>query len=103
MFNIENVNELVDSINKLEYPYIDAYSSTLGGPSDVSILFVISKQPKNLWPHGYIENSDYARFHLFNNGRLEKFSGFMKKTFRKCTVKDFNQLKEKLNKYFIEN
>ena len=86
--------------NKIEAPYVGAQVSTLGGKERVTILLVVSLDKKEDWSNHILENSRYMRFHFYNTGVLEEFSGsrFSKK-FRKTTVKSVAEAIAKINQY----
>ena len=86
--------------SKIEAPYVGAQVSTLGGKERVTILLVVSLDKKEDWSNHILENSRYMRFHFYNTGVLEEFSGsrFSKK-FRKTTVKSVAEAIAKINQY----
>lgn len=103
LFDTIQADEIVNKLNTIKdsnIGYVKAYKSELGGKENVSILIAISKQKKEDWANGYIENSNYARFHLYNTGKLEKFSGYIIKPFRKRTVKDIDKAIKCIIEYF---
>jgi hypothetical protein len=76
---IFDITTAPDALNKLkngiDAPYVNVYSSNLGGDENVSILITASLEPKEKWEYNILENSPYAKYHLHNDGRLENFSG----------------------------
>lgn len=98
MFNINNVDSLINEIKAFKLPYINCYYSTLGGKENISILIIISKQVKETWPSGILENTAYSKLHLYNNGLLEIFCNNTGNKFRKSTIKNAQELFIKLTK-----
>lgn len=98
MFNINTVESMVKSIKDINIPYINAYYSTLGGKENVSILITISKQIREFWPSNILENTDYAKLHLYNDGTLECHCNSTGNKFRKTKVKSIEDLSNKLFK-----
>jgi len=86
---------------KIEAPVVSVQVSTLGGAKNVSILLMVSLDEKKDWHNGILENSRYTRFHFYNNGKLEQFSGGhgWAKKFRKVQVKSAAEAVAKINQY----
>lgn len=91
-------------------PFINVSSGAFGSEM---IFFLVSFQPKHTWSHGYVENSNYTRLHLNENGIIEQFTCSLyqkdkpcsyetrlNEKFRKCTVKSLDKAIEKLSIYF---
>lgn len=91
-------------------PFINVSSGVFGKES---IFFLVSFQTKESWPYGYVENSNYTRLHLDENGIIEQFTCSLyqkdkeisyetrlNEKFRKCTVKSLDKAIEKLSIYF---
>jgi hypothetical protein len=103
IFTADNAKQFAaDMCGAIKAPYVRWQVSTLGGPENVAILFVASRDPKHKWANDILENSNYARFHLDNKGVLEQFSGHMqhgdlKTKLRKTRVKDAAQAAAKVN------
>ena len=92
-----NINEVIDKIKNLDIPYVSADKGCFSDNN--TIMITISIDNKIDWPNGYLENSNYARFHFsISNMKLEKFSGSMPKM-RKCKVKSGDHLISKLLEY----
>lgn len=91
-------------------PFVNVSSGALGNET---IFFLVSFQTKESWPYGYVENSNYTRLHLDENGVIEQFTCSLyqkgkpcsyetrlNEKFRKCTVKSLDKAIEKLSIYF---
>lgn len=97
LFNVKTASAVVKLLKtKLNYPFINAYVSTLGGPERVSVLLTVSTSIKSEWPNGILENSRYAKIHITNNGTVEQFSG-MKLKLRKFIAKDYPHMIQRIN------
>lgn len=97
VFNVESAPALVERIKKeVKAPYVSAQASTLGGPEHVSILVTISTDARDTWENGILENSNYGKYHIDNDGTIEHFSGSLPK-FRKRTAKTPDELLKILN------
>jgi len=97
-----NAIDAEDAVNKLKaglkFPYVNAYYSTLGGEDNVSILVIVSLDPKEEWVNGILENSRYSGFHISNDGDVENFSGSYKLSkLRKFRAKSIDQIISVLN------
>jgi hypothetical protein len=90
-------------------PFINVNKAALG---DDMIMILISFEPKENWSYGYVENSNYIRLHIEDNGVIEQFvcSLYQKDKgcsyenrlnikFRKCTVQSLDKAIEKLCVY----
>ena len=97
LFDNESGDKLVDRLhNELKFPYVNAYKSTLGGVDRPSIMLTISKDPKEKWANGILQNSNYGNFIIEPDGTVEHFSGNLPKV-RQKQVKDVNSLISHLN------
>jgi hypothetical protein len=101
IFDITNVQQLTDLLNNgLEVPVKKAGFSTLGGKENVSVMILVAFDPKEKWPHGILENSHYARFHIDRDGTIEMFSsGGVKNRFRKTRAKSMEDILNKINSW----
>ena len=101
LFNIETAPEVVETLkSSIKAPFVKAYHSTLGGDKNVSILLTISLDPKDTWANNILENSNYGKYHISNDGTVEYISGKLK--LRRKTVKDVDSLIKYFNT-MIEN
>jgi hypothetical protein len=100
IFDVTNTNSVVDRLkNELIFPYVYAYSSNLGGNENVSILLSISKDKKETWANSIFENSNYMRFHIYNNGTVKLIAKhYNLPKVRQFAVKTINDLITRLNK-----
>lgn len=70
-------------------PFVKVSKSTLGGINRATVMIIISLQPKEEWPSGILQNSDYAHISLqMDTGKLEMFSGSIRPAMRKTTCPD---------------
>ena len=99
-FTEQDMKKLLQDLkSKLRAPYVEGHVSTLGGKDRASTMLTISKTRKNDWPNHILENSNYGKFHIGNNGVIEMISGSMKPWMRKTRFKDLNGAISKLNNY----
>lgn len=99
LFNIETAQDVVDRLKKeLFYAFISVSISTLGGAENVSIMLCGSTTTKENWAYGILENSDYRRFSIDNDGTVENFTTSGLDKVRKFTAKSVDDLIAKLNK-----
>lgn len=80
--------------------YFNAYVSGIGGPGRASVLITVSKDKKENWPNGILENSRYGKFHLSYNGRLEMITKHNMGDFRKTKVSSRDELTDKLDAWY---
>ncbi len=93
-------------------PFVTVSSGALGKER---IFFLVSFQPKESWPYGYVENSNYTRLHLDENGIIKQFTCSLyqkdkpcsyetrlNEKFRKCTVKSLDKAIEKIENYLTK-
>jgi len=80
--------------------------STLGGDERVTIMLLVSLDPKDQWPNHILENSRYFRMSLSRTGTLEQFHRpYDPKTksrmpkFRKRKVRSIDDMIKKINQY----
>ena len=100
VFTVNDVDKWISGLkNNIKAPYVNVYSSNLGGDVNVAILITISIDEREEWKNKILENSKYVKLYLQNDGVLEYISGSLK--FRKTTVKDLKDATIKINK-FIE-
>ena len=96
-----DVEKVKASINA---PYVNLQVSTLGGNDRAALMLKVSLDPKENWPNGILQNSNYGMFSIQRNGRMEQFSGIMGKRgtvkqFRKTQVNSLDDAIGKLNTY----
>ena len=87
-------------------PYSNAHVSALGGAERASILLTISFDPREQWKNGYIENSNYCRFHWLHDGTLYNFAGYNRNKdapkFRKCKAAEVAAVLSKIGKFISD-
>lgn len=98
MLTQEHANQVRNALSSL--PYVSVNFSTLGSIEKASILVTISKQTREEWKNGILENSSYRMFHLQHDLRLESFSGYNTNKFRAGKVKSVEHAIEKLKNWF---
>lgn len=96
IFTIDTVAMVETQLQMLNFPYINAYHSTLGGNENVSILLTISKDPIYKWYNMILENSTYAKIRISNDGVVEQFSGNHLKL-RRFKAKSVSEVIKKIN------
>jgi len=98
---IKTIKDAIKSIIEV-LPYSRAYTSELGGVKYAAVMFTVGLDKPESWPHGYLENSRYIRFHASteaNGFELEAFVNCQVPIkIRKCTVKDEEKLYIKIRK-----
>ena len=102
LFSHENHEEIIQKLkSQIDAPVVSVKYSTLGGERDSSILLSVSITPKDEWPNGIFENSNYSKFHIQQDGVVEQFSKNYKigLKFRKTRVKSVDDLIKKINEY----
>lgn len=92
----EALASIITNLKPYPFPYITGYVSSLGGESRPSILLTTALQAKEQWPHGILENSKYAKWHIGHDGVMELISGHKVAKFRKATVKNTHDVITKL-------
>ena len=99
LFNVETAQALVDKLKEeLFYSFIGTWISELGGKDEVTIMLVGSTTTKEEWTNGILENSDYRRFSIHNDGTVENFTTSGLDKVRKFTAKSVDDLITRLNK-----
>ena len=97
IYTFENADEFRNKlVALLDFPFVSCSISTLGGRENISCIVTISKDKRETWPNGYLENSVYARLHVFQNGDVKQFSGYGLKL-RKFTGKNVEHMAGKIN------
>ena len=121
IFNTKEINvyEMIDFIKngiENEVPFVHISKGIFGGDT---IMLLISFDPKSEWKFGYVENSNYFRMMVEDNGVIEEFTRSLyykgvgksfetrlKTKFRKCTVKSkedvVRKIKDYINKVKVE-
>jgi len=101
--NLEQANQLSTLLKeKLTSPYMSVQISTLGGSEHPAVMLNIAMEKKEDWPHGYLQNTNHAMFHIDNN-HIEKFSGHGLTKFRKAKFNTIEEVVVKIQKYIDEN
>lgn len=114
IFNIDQLS-ISDAIEKLQIelnkivPYVSIKKACLGNDT---IMLCVSFDLKETWRNGYLENSNYFRISIEENGVIEQFvCGLYQKgsfisfdnrlnmKFRKATVKSFDSAVMKIVQY----
>jgi hypothetical protein len=105
IFTPADVDAAVETLQSgIHAPVVKVWKSTLGGADRVSILILVSLDPRETWTNGILENSRYFRMDYLMNGSLELFSGgFRMLKFRKARVKSPDDAVMKINKYIELN
>lgn len=99
-FNVDTAKDWVEALKKgIKAPFIGISISTLGGDSNVAILFKLSLDDKKDWKNGILENSRWAMVHIQNDGTITSEYGPVAKGFRKTNVKDAKEAVNKINKH----
>jgi hypothetical protein len=97
IYTFENADEFRNKlVTLLKFPFVSCSISTLGGRENVSCIVTISKDKRETWYNGYIENSVYARLHVFQDGTVKQFSGHGLKL-RQFTGKSVLHMAKKIN------
>lgn len=103
---LEEANLVAAQIQTLDFPYIRAQVSTLGGENRPSVMVALSFDAPDTWKNGIYENSRYMRFHISHTGTVECFTKkYSLPTFRKTTAKTatgtsiFEFFRNKVQKY----
>ena len=99
---------LKDSLSPI-IPYVGIRKMSLGSDS---IYIRISFQPKETWPQGYVENSNYSNFRIESDGTIEnvgqtlyqkdmpiKYENRLPIKFRKTKAKSLEDAINKISKY----
>jgi hypothetical protein len=101
IFNIDSVQTEVEILKiQLRAAYVNVAYSTIGGNDRVSILITISKEKLEDWTNRILENSNYMKLYLKNDGELSYISGNLK--MRKSKNKSIEQVIERINKFLSE-
>jgi hypothetical protein len=98
LFTFENADDFKNKlVAGLKYPFVSCSISTLGGRENMSLLLTVSTSTKEHWGFGILENSQYAKISISNNGKVECFSGSLKvRGFTSCKIET---VLKNLNKY----
>lgn len=97
LFNHSNVDEVRSKlVNGLNYPFVSCTISSLGGKENMSMLLTISKNARENWHFGILENSEYLKLHISNKGKVEGFSGSLK--LRSFTASNIDKVISNINK-----
>ena len=102
VFDIKTVSDFVAKIkSEIKTAEISCRFSTLGGDDNVSVMLTVSKDKRADWKNGILENSNYASFHIYKNGTVEKIAGSLPKL-RRFKAKTQDALIDKINTYINE-
>jgi hypothetical protein len=105
----DEVGEITEGLKNL-VPYVSVRLYTLGGADRASILFTVSFDARETWQNGYLENSNYRRFHWLQDGTLDDFSGHSGPSagfkiavkFRKTKAADVSAVLSKIGKFISD-
>jgi len=99
LFDVNSAQNLVDRLrSELDFSFISASMSMLGGKDNITIMLAVSIEAKENWPGDIFENSNYRRFSIFNDGTVENFTTSGLSKVRKFTAKSVDDLIARLNK-----
>lgn len=97
---VESADILLAELKRqINAPYVGGYKSTLGGAHRVSLLLVVSLDPRETWQNGILENSRYTKLSIYVDGTIEDISGHGMTRFRKSRAKSFDDVINKINKW----
>lgn len=113
IFNVENISQ-ADAIQYFKENFegvVPVFKASSGSFGTESIYLVICFQPKEEWPNGYLENSNYLRMVIDQSGTMEVFTQSLYQKgksasretrlpvkFRKARAKSLQDAKDKLMK-----
>ena len=104
----EEAKAIIEGLKPL-VPYVSAQVSALGGADRASILFTISFDAREDWVNGYLENSNYRRFHWLHDLTLDDFAGHIGPPtfkvgvkFRKTKAADVAAVLSKVGKFISD-
>lgn len=102
MYTHSDVETLSDIITKADNNNLIKYWNISRACLDTGSLFIqASLDAKFNWPSNIFHNSRYVIFSLHNDGKMELISrGLKMPKFRKCRVKNLEEIAQKLIKYF---
>lgn len=70
-----DVYAAIETIFNRLSPLVDGYTKVdTGCLGDDTIMLLLSFEPKEKWSHGYVENSNYMRISVSQNGEVHAFS-----------------------------
>ena len=97
IYDDNSAQATADRLNReIKAPHVRASVSQLGGPGRHTVMLTVSKDPKEAWSNGIMENSNYGHFSIDRSGKVEHFAGNMPKI-RQKNVKDVDSLITHLN------
>lgn len=70
---LEKAYSIIEALkaNLSSFGYVNAYASSLGGPERCSVILALSKDKREHWKNGILENSNYAKFHISSENKRE--------------------------------
>lgn len=111
--DIVKASEILGDALKKENP--GYYSLSKGAFGNDTIMVLVSFEPKTEWSNGYVENSNYFRMSIQENGKMEVFTQSLyepgkpvsyetrlKIKFRKATAKSAKDAADRLVKFINE-
>ena len=117
IFNNETLN-LEDAMVQIKQSLVDVlpYSNISKGAFGKDTIFVLACfEPKSEWNYGIMENSNYFRMSIYDNGKMEVFTqslypkdetaswdNRLKVKFRKSTAKSIPDAISRLHKFIDE-
>ena len=103
LFDVRGADELAAALKSdLKAPYVSARKSTLGGDENVSVMLVVSLDPRESWLNGILQNSRYFHMSIDRNGTINRFGGYGVPKFRKSRAKSVADVVARINKYIAE-
>ena len=102
ILDYENIYDDVKLLqSKIKAPFVNVYSSALGGKKNVAILITFSLDDKKDWANKILENSRYVKLYFDNTGVIELTtqSNKLPKKWRKVRVKSVDDAISKINKF----
>lgn len=93
-------------------PFVSVSSASIGSDT---IMLLVAFEPKEKWPHGYVENTNYFRMRIGEDGEMEVFTSSLYKKdstpsrenrlnvkFRKAKAKTLEDAKNRISKLIEE-
>jgi 3'-phosphoadenosine 5'-phosphosulfate sulfotransferase len=104
IFTMETANDAAEKMKAAlakVVPFVNVKVSSLGGPTHVTLMLVVSLDPREQWNNNILENSRYFRMSISAEGVVEQFTKdyHIKEKFRKTRVKDVDGAIRKIEEY----
>ena len=100
LFDITTVDSFINTlVSGIQAPVKFAKKSTIGGDDRVSVIVVVSLDPKNEWKNGILENSRYFKMIIDNDGKMKVISGYGIGKFRQSLARDVHMAVQRINQY----